>query len=151
MQDLYTEIRRTEPRLAQELGRTPTTADLAQHLDIPTDDVDLGRRGETIYTTRSLNTPAGGDGNSELGDFLGQPDRALEAVADRDALRRAWPMLPDRQRVILSLRFVDELSQVQIAEKMGMSQMHVSRLITRSLTALRRHMLAESPGATNRF
>jgi RNA polymerase sigma-B factor len=68
-------------------------------------------------------------------------------VADIDALHRAWPLLRKRLRDILTLRFVDELSQSQIADKMGISQMHVSRLITRSLTLLRRYMTAEAPPA----
>jgi RNA polymerase sigma-B factor len=64
-------------------------------------------------------------------------------VADHDALVRAWPILPERLRQILSLRFVEELSQLQIADKLGISQMHVSRLIARALARLRRHMDAD--------
>jgi len=91
-----------------------------------------------------LNYPAfGEDGADEVGDRLGGPDLAIDFVADHDALQRAWPLLPERLRNILVLRFVDELPQRQIADKMGISQMHVSRLITRALTTLRRHMTAD--------
>jgi RNA polymerase sigma-B factor len=145
VQELYQEVRRAEPELAQRLGRLPTTADLAEHLNISEDDVQEARRGEAVYTTRSLNWPAYGDDDmGELGERIGGLDPAIEAVADRDALHRAWPLLPKRLRDILTLRFVDELSQSQIADKMGISQMHVSRLITRSLTLLRRYMTAEA-------
>lgn len=147
VQELYQEVRRAEPLLAQRLGRTPTAGDLAEHLGLSEEDIEAARGGEAAYTTRSLNYPAFGDDpdGGELGERMGALDRDLEAVADHDALVRAWPLLPDRLRVILALRFVDELSQSQIADKMGISQMHVSRLITRSLTLLRHHMLMESP------
>jgi len=144
VQELYREVRRAEPLLAQELGRTPSTTDLAASLSLSEEDVRLGRAGEAAYTTRSLNYPAfGEDGADEVGDRLGGPDLAIDFVADHDALQRAWPLLPERLRNILVLRFVDELPQRQIADKMGISQMHVSRLITRALTTLRRHMTAD--------
>jgi RNA polymerase sigma-B factor len=145
VQELYQEVRRAEPELAQRLGRQPTTPDLAEHLGLSEDDVRAARQGEAVHTTRSLNWPAYGDEDmAELGERIGGLDPAIEAVADRDALHRAWPLLPKRLRNILTLRFVDELSQSQIADKMGVSQMHVSRLITRSLTLLRRYMTAET-------
>lgn len=148
IQELHQTVRRAEPELAQRIGRMPTIADLAQHLNISSDDVEAARRGDAAYTTRSLSWPvAGDDDRRELGEVFGEPDRAIEAVADHDALRRALPLLPDRLRLIVSLRFVDELSQSQIADKVGISQMHVSRLLNRSLTLLRRHMTADEPTA----
>ena len=149
VQELYQAVRKAEPQLAQELGRMPSAGDLAVHLGLSEEDIQVARDGEAAYVTRSLNYPAFGDDDvGELGERLGGLDHEIEAVADHDALVRAWPMLPDRLRVILSLRFVDELSQSQIADKMGISQMHVSRLITRSLNILRRHMTAEVPATT---
>jgi RNA polymerase sigma-B factor len=148
MQELYHEVRTAEPQLAQCLGRMPKTEDLASYLSISEEDVLAARGGEAAYTTRSLNGPVfGEDDPGELGERIGGPDRAIEAVAERDALTRALPLLPDRQRLILSLRFVDELSQSQIADKVGISQMHVSRLINRSLGMLRRHMTTDVPSA----
>jgi RNA polymerase sigma-B factor len=146
VQELYQEVRKAEPELAQRLGRTPTTHDLADALAMPEQDVLTARAGEAAYATRSLNWPAYGDGDScELHELIGGPDRELEKLPDHDALRRAWPLLPRRLRVILSLRFDDDLSQSQIADKLGISQMHVSRLITRSLCLLRKHMMADQP------
>jgi RNA polymerase sigma-B factor len=143
VQELYQEVRRAEPELAQRLGRTPTTHDLAHALALSEADVLAARAGEAAYATRSLNWPAFGDEDScELHGLIGAPDRDLERLPDRDALRRAWPLLPERLRLILSLRYDDDLSQTQIADKLGISQMHLSRLITRSLGLLRQHMAA---------
>jgi RNA polymerase sigma-B factor len=147
VQELYQEVRRAEPLLAQQLGRIPRTADLAASLQLSEEDIRAARAGEAAYSTRSLNYPVFGDENTdEVGERLGGPDRAIEFVADHDALQRAWPLLPPRLRTILVLRFVDELSQSQIADKLGISQMHVSRLITRGLGTLRRHIMADAPG-----
>ncbi len=146
VQELHHLVRRAEPDLAQRLGRLPTEADLAEHLQLSPDDVQAARQGGAMYTTRSLNRPLNGDDDlTEIIERIGGPDSAIESVTDREALRRAWPLLPKRLRDIVTLRFVDELSQSQIADKMGISQMHVSRLITRSLTLLRRYMTAEPP------
>jgi RNA polymerase sigma-B factor len=149
IQELYQEVRRAEPLLAQQLGRIPDTADLAATLQLSEEDIRAARAGEAAYSTRSLNYPVFGDENAdEVGERLGAPDQAIEFVAEHDALQRAWPLLPERLRTILVLRYVDELSQNQIADKLGMSQMHVSRLITRSLATLRRHIMAEAPTPT---
>lgn len=146
VQELYQEVRRAEPLLAQQLGRIPRTADLAASLKLSEEDIRAARAGEAAYSTRSLNYPVFGDEHTdEVGERMGRPDRAIEFVADHDALRRAWPLLPQRMRTILVLRFVDELSQSQIADKLEISQMHVSRLITRALGSLRRHIMADSP------
>jgi RNA polymerase sigma-B factor len=144
VQELYYEVHQAEPLLAQALGRMPSNTDLADHLGLSEEDVRAARTGEAAYATRSLNRPSSRDEDAiEIGERIGAPDPEIEAVPDRDALRRALPLLPERLRMILCLRFVDNLSQTQIADKMGISQMHVSRLITRSLAQLRRHMTAE--------
>jgi RNA polymerase sigma-B factor len=146
IQELHQEVSRAEPELAQRLARTPTVADLAAHLCLSEEEVLAGRGGGAAYTTRSLNWRVHGDDDIvELGDLLGMEDRDLEAIADRESLRQALLVLPDRLRLLLSLRFVDGMTQNQIAERIGVSQMHVSRLISRALTTLRRHMTAERP------
>jgi RNA polymerase sigma-B factor len=140
-QELYQELTTAEPEVAQRLGRTPTIRDLAEALGLSEDDVRAARAGEAAYTSWSLNWPELGTGDSsELHERLGSPDRDIERIPDRDALHRAWPTLPERMRLILSLRFNEDLSQSQIADKLGISQMHVSRLIARSIAMLRRHM-----------
>jgi RNA polymerase sigma-B factor len=109
-------------------------------------EILAARCGQAAHSPWSLQYPvADDDGRTELGDHIGGPDRELEGVADHDALVRAWTVLPDRLRVLLTLRFVEELSQQQIAEKLGVCQMHVSRRLARSLAMLRRHMVADAP------
>jgi RNA polymerase sigma-B factor len=143
MQELYQEVRAAEPMLAQRLQRLPTTADLAQHLQISEEEVRRAREGEAVHSARSLNWPGYGDDDvAEVGEVIGCLDKDIEAVADRDALHRAWPKLPERLRTMLTLRFVEEMSQSQIGDKLGISQMHVSRQLTRSLAMLRRLMSA---------
>ncbi|HEX6873223.1 MAG TPA: SigB/SigF/SigG family RNA polymerase sigma factor [Micromonosporaceae bacterium] len=146
IQELHHEISRTEPELAQRLGRTPTTADLAEHLGRTEQEILAARSGAAAYSARSLNWRVHGEDDTvEMGDLIGMDDRDLEAVTDRESLRLALRVLPDRSRVLLSMRYVDNLTQTQIAEKIGISQMHVSRLIARALAVLRRHMTAERP------
>ena len=148
VQELYLRINQAEPLLAQQLGRMPTTSDLAQHLSLSEEDIHTARRGEAVYTARSLNWPLRGDEHgADLGSTLGGLDHSLEALIDHDALQRAATILPPRLKDLLELRFVDELSQAQIADKLGISQMHVSRLLNRALSMLRRHMTAERPTA----
>lgn len=141
VKELNLEIRRTEPLLAQRLGRTPSTRDLAEALAVSEEDVRTARAAGASRFAVSLSRPALGD-DVELVDTLGHDDKAIAAVADHDALRRALPTLPPRLATVVSLRFLDELSQAEIGDKIGCSQMHVSRLLERALTILRKHMNA---------
>jgi RNA polymerase sigma-B factor len=150
VQELYQAVRRTEPELTQRLGRVPTDHDLATHLRLSDEDIGEARNGEMVYRAKSLNRPAAEDSDGELGDLLGGPDPMIDMVADMDALRRALPTLPERMRLILSLRYQDDLTQCQIADKLCISQMHVSRLISRALRLLREHMTAEAPTSPDR-
>ncbi len=143
--DLQEQVRKVEPILSQRLGRLPTIRDLADHLNVSDADIRSVHRGRLARQPWSLNYPiASEEGSDELADQIGGLDRDLEAVPDRDALIRAWAILPERLRTLLALRFLDELSQQQIADRVGLSQMHISRLLTRALTTLRRHMAGET-------
>jgi len=142
VQELHQLVRRTEPELAQTLGRMPTDADLARHLQLSTAEVRVGRGAGSAYSARSLNWRANSDEDAvELGELLGHEDRDLELVADREALRVALRALPENMRHLLAMRFGKNMTQSQIADKIGVSQMHVSRLIARAVDILRRHML----------
>jgi len=145
VQELHQMISRAEPALAQKLCRSPTVADLAQHLRLSEADVRAARHGAAAYRARSLNYPVGGDDPTELGDLIGGEDRDLEVVADIEALRSSFRLLPYRLRHVLLLRFVDNMTQVQIAAEIGVSQMHVSRLIARGLAMLRHMLLDDTP------
>lgn len=148
VQELHQEVSRAEPELAQRLSRTPSVEDLATHLQLSRSDVLAALGGGAAYRARSLNWRVYGDEEAmELADLMAVEDRDLESIPDRESLRQALRVLPERLRLLLSLRFADNLTQAQIADKIGVSQMHVSRLINRALTILRRHMLAERPTA----
>lgn len=145
-QQLSLLIRGWEPQLAQRLGRLPSTRDIATELGLTHRDVVEGQVASAARAAVSLDTPLFADGKpKDLRDTLGGPDAALESFAEHDALRRALAALPGHLLELLRLRFVDELSQQQIADRRGISQMQVSRLIARSLGLLRTHMLGEPP------
>ena len=126
------------------MGRQPTTGDIAAALGLSQREVVESRVAGAARAAVSLHTPLFADGQPmDLGDTMGGPDAALESLADRDALRRALAALPGEGRELLRLRFVDELTQQQIADRLGTSQMQVSRLLSRVLRRLRTHMLGQ--------
>ncbi|MFF5176467.1 SigB/SigF/SigG family RNA polymerase sigma factor [Micromonospora sp. NPDC000316] len=143
LQELRLSISAANSALTHTLGRSPTVADVATYLDVSEETVLEGLEGARAYHATSLSTPVGADGTMELGDTFGMIDHEFDAVELRVALGPALSTLTERERTILSLRFHGNLTQVQIAERIGVSQMHVSRLITRALGKLR-HELAES-------
>jgi RNA polymerase sigma-B factor len=123
--------------LTSTLGRSPTVADIAAHLKTTEEEVLEGLEGAQAYSATSLSTPVGPDGGLELGDTLGADDHEMELAEMRIALGTAMASLGERERRILALRFYGNLTQSEIAEQLGISQMHVSRLIARSLRRLR--------------
>ena len=143
LKDLSHELRRTEPSLAQELARTPSTRDLAEALNVTEDEVLSAQGADGAHFVQSLNRPAfDEDDATELADTLGYDDRSIAALPDHDALRRALRALSPRLAMVVSLRFLDELTQSEIGDKIGCSQMQVSRLLDRAMTVLRGHMTA---------
>lgn len=130
--------------LSQRLNRAPTATELADELKLDRADVVDGLIAGSCYRTLSFDAPAGG-GNEDapaLVDTLGQRDNDLDHIENREALRPLLAGLPDRERTILQLRFFESLTQTQIAERLGISQMHVSRLLAKTLAQLRDSMLA---------
>ncbi|MGH8775991.1 MAG: RNA polymerase sigma factor SigF [Jiangellaceae bacterium] len=144
LQELRLAIGSATGALTQDLGRSPTVAELAERLDASEDDVLEGLESATAYSTLSLDAPDGGesDGPSVL-DTLGSEDSALEGVENREALKPLLASLPERERRILLLRFFAGMTQSQIATEVGISQMHVSRLLARTLAGLRKGLLAD--------
>jgi RNA polymerase sigma-B factor len=144
LKEISHEVRRAEQALAQQLARTPSTQDLAEALDLTEEEVLSARDAEGAHFVQSLNRPVfGPDDTTELVDTLGSDDRSIAAVADHDALRRALRALSPRLATVVSLRFLDELTQTEIGDKIGCSQMQVSRLLDRAMTVLRGHMTAD--------
>jgi RNA polymerase sigma-B factor len=144
LQELSLQINRATDELTQRLGRSPTVSDLALHLEIGEEEAIEALEAAGAYHSLSLDAPAGGeDGASTLVDIIGSEDAELAGVDARVALPPLLATLPVREQRILAMRFFGNLTQSQIAAELGISQMHVSRLITKALTTLRHALLDE--------
>ena len=146
LQELSLRVSATTDRLTRELGRSPTAAEVARTLEVSEDEVLEALESSWAYHATSLDAPAadGGDGPT-LAERLGEPESSLDDVDARESLRRVVGALPARERRILTLRFFGERTQAEIAQELGISQMHVSRLIARTLTRLREHVVDGEP------
>jgi RNA polymerase sigma-B factor len=143
LQEARVQLARATEELRSRLGRTPTTAELAQLMSLTEDEVNEARIASNGYNSASLDAAIGSepDGESVLADFIGTEDAALELVEDFHALAPMIAELDERERKIVHWRFVEELTQAEIGERLGCSQMHVSRLLSRTLKRLRAGML----------
>jgi RNA polymerase sigma-B factor len=143
LQEARVQLARANEELRSRLGRTPTTGELSELMSLPEDEVVEAQLASNGYTSASLDAAIGGseDGESVLADFIGDEDTALELVEDFHALAPMIAELDERDRRIIHWRFVEELTQAEIGERLGVSQMHVSRLISRLLARLREGML----------
>jgi RNA polymerase sigma-B factor len=139
VQELRLRVAEAAGTLTHTLRREPTIADIAAHLDVSEQDVRDGLAGVWAYNAMSLQTPvrSGDGGSSELGDLLGGDDDELDLAELRVTLGPALAKLTERERRILTYRFFGQLTQSEIAERIGVSQMHVSRLLSRALATLR--------------
>ena len=138
LQELKLDINEATSTLAQRLGRSPTITDLAGYLQRSEDEILEGLEGARAYSAVSLQTLVGnGEDGTELGDLFGVEDHELALAEFRASLGPALESLTPREQKIIILRFFGNLTQTQIAERVGISQMHVSRLLTKSLAALR--------------
>jgi len=143
LQELRLEITKASADMAQQLGRSPTVADLAARLRVSEEDIIEGLDSGHAYRALSLHAPVQGEEPStELGDLLGDLDPDLGHVEDREALRPLIAKLPVREQRIIAMRFFGNLTQSQIAGELGISQMHVSRLLSHSLAVLRAGLTA---------
>jgi RNA polymerase sigma-B factor len=142
IQELALSLAATSASLNQLLGRSPTRGDLAAHLATTDADVAIALTSWQGYHPDSLDAPAAGGGEQRwsLSDTLGALDAEFDRVVDRESLRPLLAALPLRERHILAMRFVGDMSQSEIADQIGVSQMHISRLLLRSLTTLRAGM-----------
>jgi len=127
------------------LSRTPTVAELAERLEVSETAVLEALESAAGYSPASLNAPAGEDGGGEFGDLLGGADADLELVDDRLTVADLLLRLPARERRMLAMRFYGNRTQAEIATELGISQMHVSRLLSRALSWLREAMLSDTP------
>ncbi|QEU87281.1 RNA polymerase sigma factor SigF [Streptomyces viridosporus] len=143
LQEARVQLARATEELRTRLGRTPTTRELAQLMSLTEEEVNEARIAANGYNSASLDAAIGSepDGESVLADFIGSEDAALELVEDFHALAPMIAELDERERKIIHWRFVEELTQAEIGERLGCSQMHVSRLISRILKRLRAGLL----------
>ncbi len=142
LQELRMLISKASGELAQSLGRSATPREIAERIDVSIEEVLEGLESANAYSTLSLDAGEDGEGPSLLG-AMGQEDVALEHVEIRESIKPLIEQLPVRERQILLLRFFRGMTQSQIAAEIGVSQMHVSRLLSRTLENLR-EMLDES-------
>ena len=136
LQELSLRIERSRAELGQQLGRAPTPGEIAANLDVSDEQVLEGMEAASLYRVGSLDLPASDRDDLSTGERVGSLDDELARVEDRAVVREMVASLPARERRIVYLRFFEGLTQAEIADRVGVSQMHVSRLLTRSLEAL---------------
>ncbi|MFE1783079.1 RNA polymerase sigma factor SigF [Streptomyces sp. NPDC059506] len=143
LQELRLSLTNATGELSQRHGRAPTVHELAEHLHISEEEVLEGLESANAYSTLSLDVPDTDDESPAVADTLGAEDDALEGVEYRESLKPLLEQLPPREKKILLLRFFGNMTQSQIAQEVGISQMHVSRLLARTLAQLRDRLLVD--------
>jgi RNA polymerase sigma-B factor len=148
LQELNVQLSRLIEQLTVQLGRSPTIAELAKASGSPEEEVLEALESGRAYSSLSLST-GGGDGEDDLDplESIGTEEHQYEVSEDRAVLAPGFRVLDERERKILQLRFFDGLTQSQIAQQVGISQMHVSRLIRRSLEKIRDEIAADEETA----
>ncbi|MFD9005933.1 RNA polymerase sigma factor SigF [Streptomyces sp. NPDC059582] len=143
LQEARIQLAKATEELRSRLGRTPTVRELSELMCLSEEEVNEARLASNGYASSSLDATFGSsdDGETALADFIATDDHALELVEDFHTLAPLITQLDERERRIIHMRFVDELTQGQIGEHLGVSQMHVSRLLSRTLAKLREGML----------
>jgi RNA polymerase sigma-B factor len=147
LQELHQSVVRVNEQMKNELGREPTVTELADRLGVTPDDVTEAMEIGPAYVPLSLDQPiASGDGESSrsVSEQIGGADPELDRVEMRDVLDRAMEHLTPRERAIMAMRFYEQMSQSEIARRLGISQMHVSRLQRAALEQLRKYVPQES-------
>jgi RNA polymerase sigma-B factor len=133
------EVDKAITELTKQLQRSPSVAEIAERLEIEQTDVLEVLEANHNRRPLSLDRPTGGEDSDEAApsEWIGTEDEGFELVEGRIALDSALPFLDERERLVLRLRFVDDMTQSQIAERVGHSQMHVSRILRRALARIR--------------
>ena len=147
LQELHQSVIRVNEQMKNELGREPTVGELAERLGVTPDDVTEAMEMGPAYVPLSLDQPvASSDGqdNRTVAEQIGGEDPELGRVEMRDVLERAMEHLTPRERTIMAMRFYEQMSQSEIAKRLGISQMHVSRLQRAALEQLRKYVPQET-------
>ena len=144
-QELLLELRKATEELTHTLGRAPDDHELAERLGCTAEDLLEARQADMVFTSYSLDAPLSDrDDPAQLSDVLGSDDADVEHTIDMEAVSTHWDELPEREQRILVMRFYGNLTQAEIGARLGISQMHVSRLLARALSHLRSRLL-DSP------
>jgi len=146
-QELLLELRKATEELTHQLGRPPAEAELAERLGVSKDDMQEARQADLVFSTYSLDAPLSDrDDPAMLADVLGDDDPGVAHTIDMEAISTHWEELPEREQRILVMRFYGNLTQTEIGERLGISQMHVSRLLARALSHLKSRLLDPAEG-----
>jgi RNA polymerase sigma-B factor len=149
VQELLLEVREAKNQLVQQLGHDPSDAEIAAHLGASEAAVREALRADMLMQPSSLDAPLAGQPDAAtLADLLGEDDPAVEHTLSMEALGTHWDELPRREQTILLMRFYGDMTQAEIGSKLGISQMHVSRLLAHSLTYLRGRILGPELAAS---
>ncbi|MDZ5620861.1 RNA polymerase sigma factor SigF [Nocardioides sp. HM23] len=145
LQELRMQISASTAELTQSLGRSPTPREIAEAIGCSVEEIVEGMESSNAYATLSLDATDDSDdgGGQSMLDAIGIDDDALEQVEIRESVKPLLESLPPREKKILLLRFFKNMTQSQIAAEIGVSQMHVSRLLTRTLDQLRESLEAD--------
>jgi RNA polymerase sigma-B factor len=145
LQETKAVLREATEKLTHELGRTPTVPELAARLAVDEEIILEAITADDAFSPRSLDAPVGSDDQDSwtLAETIGAEDERMELTVDCMALRPLIEALPARERTILQMRFYEDMTQAQIGAKLGISQMHVSRLLSRTLATLRTQMAVD--------
>jgi RNA polymerase sigma-B factor len=137
LKELSVRLSRVLDELTTELGRSPTVAELAEAAGADEEEVIDALDSAHAYSTRSLHAPFEEGGDDSLAEKLGTPETGYDEVEDSSLVAAGLDALDERERRIVELRFFEEMTQSQIAAEVGISQMHVSRLLRRALATMR--------------
>jgi RNA polymerase sigma-B factor len=137
IQKLQADVSRADAELTHQLGRSPKVAEVAGYLGVAEDDVLEALSADGCFTPTSLDTPVGSEGSGVLGELIPSDDSAMSEAEARVMLTPAVRALPEREREVLYLRFFKQQTQAQIADEIGITQMQVSRILSRVLVKLR--------------
>ncbi len=139
IKDRHVQLSRATVDLTQRLGRAPTPGELAELLEVDRETIVESLIAAESYRTQSIDAPIGSDGGTPrmVSDTIGAIDVEFDRITDQETVRPLLAALPERERTVLYLRFFASMTQSQIAERIGVSQMHVSRILERTLRELR--------------
>jgi RNA polymerase sigma-B factor len=141
-QELLLSMRKASEDLTHQLGRQPTNAELTERLGVSLEDLIEAQQADMVFSAYSLDAPLSDhEDPGQLSDLLGDEDADVERAIDMEAVATHWDELPEREQKILTMRFYGNLTQAEIGATLGISQMHVSRLLSRALTHLRSRLL----------